>query len=155
MNSIFLMPVNLYGPGDHFDPQRSHVVPSLIKKFVDAAANAEPVVKVWGSGKATREFLYVEDAAEGIILATERYDKPGPINLGTGSEVSIRDLAEMIARITGFKGEIAWETDKPEGQPRRGLDTSRASNEFGFVASTPLETGLRETIAWYTGLKAE
>jgi GDP-L-fucose synthase len=155
MNSIFLMPVNLYGPGDHFDPQRSHVVPALIKKFVDATASGEPVVRVWGSGKATREFLYVDDAAEGIILAAERYDKSGPVNLGSGAEIAIRDLAEMIARITGFKGEIAWETDKPEGQPRRGLDTYRAREEFGFVASTPLETGLRETIAWYTGPMAK
>jgi GDP-L-fucose synthase len=150
LNSVFLMPVNLYGPGDNFDPRTSHVVPALIKKCLEAKAKAEPSIKVWGSGKATREFLYVEDAAEGIILATEKYDKPGPINLGSGSEISIRDLIEMIVRLTEFEGEIVWEKDKPDGQPRRGLDVSRAREEFGFVASTPLETGLRETIAWYT-----
>jgi len=154
LNSVFLMPVNLYGPGDNFDPRRSHVVPALIKKCVDAKASAQPSIRVWGSGQATREFLYVEDAAEGIILAAERYDKPDPVNLGTGSEISIHDLTDLIARITEFQGEIIWETDKPDGQPRRRLDTSRAKEEFGFEASVPLEVGLRETVAWYASNRA-
>jgi GDP-L-fucose synthase len=153
-NGIFLLPVNLYGPGDNFDPASSHVIPALIRKCVEAKMACADHITVWGDGSPTREFLYVEDAAEGIILATERYDKPEPANLGAGREISIRDLVEMIARIAGFKGEIVWETDKPDGQPRRRLDTSRAKDEFGFVASTPLEAGLRETIAWYTGVKA-
>jgi len=154
LNSIFLMPVNLYGPGDNFNPRSSHVVPALIKKCVDAKAGAEPSIRVWGSGKATREFLYAEDAAEGIILATERYDKPDPVNLGTGSEISIHDLTDLIARITEFQGEIIWETEEPDGQPRRRLDTSKAKEEFGFEASVPLEVGLRETVAWYASNRA-
>jgi GDP-L-fucose synthase len=154
LNSIFLMPVNLYGPGDNFDPSSSHVIPALIKKCLDAKANAEPSISVWGSGKATREFLYVKDAAEGIILAAERYDKPGPVNLGTGSEISVHDLATLVARITRFEGEIVWDPTKPDGQPRRRLDTSRAKEEFGFVASMLLEAGLKETVDWYAGERA-
>jgi GDP-L-fucose synthase len=154
LNSIFLLPVNLYGPGDNFDPRSSHVIPALIKKCMDAKANAEPSISVWGSGKATREFLYVKDAAEGIILAAEKYDKPGPVNLGTGSEISVRELVALIARVTRFEGEIVWDPTKPDGQPRRRLDTSRAKEEFGFVASVPLEAGLNETVAWYAGERA-
>ena len=154
LNSIFLMPVNLYGPGDNFDPKSSHVIPALIRKCLDARMNAEPSIRVWGNGKATREFLYVKDAAEGIILAAEKYDKAGPINLGTGLEITVHELVSLIARITGFKGEIIWETNKPDGQPRRRLDTSRAKKEFGFEASMSLEAGLKETADWYAGLRA-
>ncbi len=155
LNSIFLLPVNLYGPGDNFDPRSSHVIPALIKKCLDAKANAEPSISVWGSGKATREFLYVKDAAEGIILAAEKYDKPGPVNLGTGSEISVRELVALIARITRFEGEIVWDATKPDGQPRRRLDTTRAKEEFGFEASMPLEAGLKETVDWYAGERAD
>ncbi len=146
---IHLIPVNLYGPGDNFDPASSHVIPALIKKCVDAREAGAPAIEVWGTGSASREFLYVDDAAEGIALATERYDDPDPVNLGTGREITIRDLVELIARLTRFDGEIRWDTAKPDGQPRRALDTSRARERFGFVAATPFEDGLRRTIDWY------
>lgn len=146
MNIIYLLPVNLYGPRDNFDPESSHVIPALIRKFVEAKNNE---VTVWGTGKVSREFLYVEDAAEGIILATERYNKNAPVNLGTGQEVSIRDLVGMIARLTDFKGDVKWDISRPDGQPRRMLDTARALEEFGFRATTLLEDGLKKTIDWY------
>jgi len=148
-NSIFLLPVNLYGPGDNFDPKSSHVIPALIKKFYEAKLNKSDEVMVWGTGKATREFLYVEDCAEAIVLATERYDKPDPINIGAGFEISIKDLAEKIRQIIGFKGKIIWDITKPDGQPRRCLDTSKARKEFGFRAKTNFDEGLRKTIKWY------
>ncbi len=148
-NSIYLLPVNLYGPGDNFDPASSHVIPALIKKCCDAITAGQREIVVWGTGKATREFLYVEDAAEGIVLATERYEKPDPVNLGAGFEITISDLVHLIATLTGFTGTITWDTTKPDGQPRRSLDTSRAEQEFGFRATTPLEIGLRTTIEWY------
>lgn len=148
-NSIYLLPTNLYGPGDNFDPRSSHVIPALIRKFVEAKEAWQQEVVVWGSGKACREFLYVEDAAEGIALAAERYDRPEPVNLGSGNEISIRDLAEKIREMTGFTGRIAWDSAKPDGQPRRCLDTSRAQQKFGFKAKTDFDTGLRQTIAWY------
>jgi len=152
MNIIYLLPVNLYGPRDNFEPESSHVIPALIRKFAEAN-NSE--VTVWGTGKASREFLYVEDAAEGIILAAERYNKNAPVNLGTGQEISIRDLVGMIARLTGFKGTVKWDTSRPDGQPRRMLDTSRAFAEFGFRATTPLEDGLKKTIDWYRSSKSQ
>jgi GDP-L-fucose synthase len=148
-NSIFLLPVNLYGPRDNFDPKSSHVIPALIKKCLDAAQAGAREVEVWGTGKATREFLYAEDAAEGIVLAAERYDGPEPVNLGAAREISIQDLVTLIARLTGFKGTIVWDSAKPDGQPRRMLDTSRAARAFGFVARTSFEEGLRRTIEWY------
>jgi len=148
-NAIYLLPVNLYGPRDSFDPQSSHVIPALIRKFVEAVERGEAVVEVWGTGRATREFLYVDDAAEGIVSAAERYDGPEPVNLGAGFEISIRDLAELIARLTAFKGRLIWNTSLPDGQPRRCLDTSRAAAYFGFRAATPFEEGLRQTIEWY------
>ncbi|MDD5491122.1 MAG: GDP-L-fucose synthase [bacterium] len=148
-NSIFLMPVNLYGPGDNFNPQSSHVIPALIKKCVEAVKNNEKEITVWGTGKATREFLYVEDAAEGILLAAEKYDKPEPANLGAGFEISIKDLTEMIAKLTGFDGQIIWDRSKPDGQPRRCLDTNKAWKEFGFKAKTNFAEGLAKTIEWY------
>jgi len=154
-NSIFLLMVNLYGPGDNFDPASSHVIPALIKKCVDAQKQglspkgAVPEIVVWGTGKPTREFLYVEDAAEGIILAIEEYNKSEPVNLGVGFEISIRDLVKLIAKLTGFKGKIVWDKTKPDGQPRRCLDTSRAAKEFGFKAKTQFEEGLKKTIQWY------
>lgn len=148
-NSIFLMPVNLYGPGDNFDPKSSHVIPALIKKCFDAIKNNKNEIVVWGTGKATREFLYVEDAAEGILLAIEKYDKPEPVNLGAGFEISIKDLVELIVKLTGFKGRIIWDTTKPDGQPRRCLDTSKAEKEFGFKAKKSLGEGLKKTINWY------
>ncbi len=147
--SIFLLPVNLYGPGDNFNPASSHVIPALIKKCMDAARNREDEIVVWGTGKATREFLYVEDAAEAIALATEKYDKEDPVNVGAGFEISIKDLAELIVEITGFKGRIVWDQTKPDGQPRRMLDTSRAFREFGFKARTQFREGLKKTIEWY------
>lgn len=149
LNAIYLLPVNLYGPGDHVDPARSHVIPALIKKCCDAISTGSQEIVVWGTGKATREFLYVEDAAEGIVLATERYDKPDPVNLGAGIEISIYDLVHLIAKLTGFTGTITWDTTKPDGQPRRCLDTSKAAREFGFKATTSFEEGLRKTIDWY------
>ena len=148
-NSIFLPQVNLYGPGDNFDPQKSHVVPALIKKIADAKRSGAHYVDVWGTGRATREFLYVEDAAEGITLALERYDEPEPVNLGSGSEISIKDLVNLISRLMNFKGEIRWDYSRPDGQPRRLLDTTRAEREFGFKAKTNFEEGLSKTIEWY------
>ncbi len=158
-NAIYLLPVNLYGPKDNFDPESSHVIPALIKKCVDAISQPQSsilqplTISVWGRGKATREFLYVEDAAEGILLATERYNKPDPINLGAGFEISIKDLVQLIAKLTGFDGEIVWDTSKPDGQPRRMLDTSKAEKDFGFKARTSFEEGLKKTIEWYISTK--
>lgn len=148
-NSIFLLPVNLYGPLDNFNPDSSHVIPALIKKFVEARQSGTHEVVVWGDGTATREFLYVDDAAEGIVRATERYEESEPVNLGAGFEISIRDLAEKIAALTGFTGKISWDTSKPNGQPRRSLDVSRAEALFGFRAATPFDTGLKTTVDWY------
>ncbi len=148
-NGIYLLPVNLYGPGDNFNSKSSHVIPALIKKFTDATANHEEQVIVWGTGRATREFLYVEDAARAIVLAVLKYDKPEPINLGSHFEISIKDLALLIAKLAGFKGKIVWDKTKPDGQPRRKLDTSRAKKEFGFKARVGFELGLRKTINWY------
>ncbi|PWB78990.1 MAG: GDP-fucose synthetase [Candidatus Methylomirabilota bacterium] len=145
-NSIFLLPVNLYGPGDNFDPASSHVIPALIRKCIEAKAAGADHITVWGDGSPTREFLYVEDAAEGIILATERYDKSDPVNLGSSQEISIKDLVELIARLTGFEGRIAWDNTKPNGQPKRKLDTKLAQDEFGFKAERPLEAGLMRAI---------
>jgi GDP-L-fucose synthase len=149
-DSIYLLPVNLYGPEDNFDPASSHVIPALIKKFVEAREQGLDEVVVWGDGSPTREFLYVADAAEGILLAAERYDGPEPANLGSAFEISIKDLAETIARLTGFEGRLVWDASKPNGQPRRKLDTGRAERLFGFHATTPFEDGLRRTIEWYT-----
>lgn len=153
-NSIFLLPVNLYGPRDNFDPASSHVIPALIKKCMDALRRSDPSITVWGTGKATREFLYAEDAAEGILLAAERYEKSDPVNLGAGFEISIKELVTLIARLTGFTGEIIWDETKPDGQPRRCLDTGRAEREFGFKAKTGFEQGLKNTIEWYRGTLA-
>jgi GDP-L-fucose synthase len=147
--SIYLLPVNLYGPGDNFDVASSHVIPALIKKCEDAIATGAPSITVWGTGRATREFLYAADCAEGIVLAAERYDGEEPVNLGAGFEISIKDLVELVARLTDFKGTIVWDAEKPDGQPRRSLDVSRAEKYFGFRARTPFEKGLRETIRWY------
>ena len=177
-NSIFLLPVNLYGPGDNFDPNSSHVIPALIRKCIEARqcchceegeasfsslrgvppkagrrSNPIPSITVWGNGKSTREFLYVEDAARAIILATERYNKPDPVNLGAGFEITIRDLVKLIVKFTGFKGEVVWDKTKPDGQPRRCLDTTRAEKEFGFKAKVKFETGLKKTIEWYKSEK--
>jgi GDP-L-fucose synthase len=154
LNAVYLLPVNLFGPGDNFDPNTSHVIPALVKKFVEAVHTGAPAVEVWGTGRATREFLYVDDAAEGIVLATELYDGREPVNLGAGREISIRELAELIARETGFKGEIVWDVSKPDGQPRRALDTTRAEELFGFRARTDFLEGLRRTIEWYAGARA-
>jgi GDP-L-fucose synthase len=148
-NAVYLLPVNLYGPGDNFSPQSSHVIPALIKKCVDAMEEKRDSVTVWGTGQPTREFLYVDDAAQGVLLAGEHYNKPDPVNIGVGYEVSIRDLADMIVRLTGFQGRIVWDASQPDGQPRRCLDTQRAAREFGFQAKVPLETGLKKTIQWY------
>lgn len=148
-NGIYLLPVNLYGPRDNFDPKISHVIPALIKKCIDAIKNGDEEIVVWGTGKATREFLYAEDAAEGIILAAEKYDGPEPVNLGAGFEISIRDLVHKIAESTGFKGKIVWDSTKPDGQPRRMLDTSRAESYFGFKAKTSFDDGLKKTVDWY------
>lgn len=149
MNTIYLLPVNLYGPADNFDLKSSHVIPALIRKFVEAAIQGRKEVVIWGTGKVSREFLYVEDAAEGILLAAERYNKPDPVNLGTGHEIRIDELVNLITELTGFDGAIAWDTSKPDGQPRRRLDTSRAKREFGFQAKTSLREGLTKTIEWY------
>ncbi len=149
LNSIFLLPVNLYGPGDNFNLKTSHVIPALIKKCIDAKTQDLPKITVWGTGKATREFLYVEDAAEGIVLATEKYNESHPVNLGAGFEISILELVNLIVKLTGFKGKIFWDKTKPDGQPRRCLDTSRAQREFSFKAKTYLEEGLKKTIEWY------
>ena len=148
-NGIYLLPVNLYGPGDNFDPQSSHVIPALIRKFVEARRADAPHVEVWGTGKVSREFLYVDDCAEGILLATERYDGADPVNLGTCEEVTIADLAGKIRELTGYQGELRWNTDKPDGQPRRCLDTQKAEALFGFRAQTGFDEGLRETIRWW------
>lgn len=153
-NSIFLLPVNLYGPGDNFDPRSSHVIPALIKKCVDAVQQGNEEIIVWGSGAATREFFYVEDAAEAIVLATEKYDKSDPVNIGAGFEISIRDLVALIVELTGFKGRIVWDTTKPDGQPRRMLDTTRALTEFSFRARTDFRAGLTKTISWYRAARA-
>jgi GDP-L-fucose synthase len=154
-NAIYLLPVNLYGPRDNFDPASSHVIPALIKKYFDAMDNGEDEIVVWGDGTPTREFLYVEDCAEAIVLATEKYNKPDPVNIGAGFEISIKDLAELIVELTGFKGRIAWDTSKPGGQPRRCLDTSRAEREFGFRARTGFEEGLSRTIDWYRDYRSQ
>ncbi|MBM4398769.1 MAG: GDP-L-fucose synthase [Candidatus Cloacimonetes bacterium] len=148
-NAIYLLPVNLYGPGDNFDPSSSHVIPALIKKCLDAVEKREKYIEVWGTGKATREFLYVEDAAEGIVLATEHYNGAEPVNLGAGSEISIGELVSLIVKLTGFRGEILWDDTKPDGQPRRLLDTTRAEKYFGFKAKMDIEEGLRNTLDWY------
>jgi len=148
-NSIFLLPLNLYGPRDNFNPKSSHVIPALIKRFIEATEEGKEEVVCWGTGKPTRGFLYVEDAAEGILLATEKYNKSDSVNLGSDLEISIKNLAGLIAKLTGFKGNIKWDTSKPDGQPRRRLDTSRAEREFGFKAKMDFEEGLKRTIKWY------
>jgi GDP-L-fucose synthase len=148
-NSIFLLPVNLYGPNDNFDPQTSHAIPAIIRKCVDAVDAGSEEIVLWGTGKATREFLHVDDAAEGILLASERYNEAAPVNLGAGMEISIKDLASLIAKLVGFQGRIVWDSSKPDGQPRRSLDTTRAAEKFGFHARVPFEQGLRETVEWY------
>jgi GDP-L-fucose synthase len=152
--SIFLMPVNLYGPRDHFDPAVSHVVAALIKKCLDARDSRASEIVAWGDGSPTREFLYVEDAAEAIALATERYEGADPVNIGSGAEISIRDLVHLIAELTGFRGKVRWDIDQPNGQPRRKLDTSRAEQAFGFRATTEFREGLRRTISWYESERA-
>jgi GDP-L-fucose synthase len=149
LNAIFLLPVNLYGPRDNFHPTNAHVIPDLIRKMVDAQSSGEREVVLWGDGSPTREFLYVDDAAEGIVLASLKYDGADPVNLGTGEEISIRELAEVIAEETGFSGDVVWDTTKPNGQPRRKLDTSRAKELFGFEARTPFREGIRRTVVWY------
>lgn len=148
-NAVYLLPVNLYGPGDNFDPDTSHVIPALIRKCVEAREAGAEAIAVWGDGSPSREFLYVDDAAEGIVLATERYDGSEPVNLGAGVEITVRDLVGLIAKLTGFQGRVEFDASKPNGQPRRCLDTSRAADYFGFRAQTDFETGLRQTIAWY------
>ena len=153
-NSIYLLPTNLYGPRDNFDPNSSHVIPALIKKCVDAIQHGDDHIDCWGDGSASREFLYVADAAEGILLATEGYDGAEPVNLGAGVEITIKSLVELIARLTGFTGKIRWDASKPNGQPRRNLDTSRAERLFGFKARTGFETGLRRTVDWYLATAA-
>ncbi len=154
-NAIYLLPVNLYGPGDNFNPASSHVIPALIRKFVEAKASGAGHVEAWGDGSPTREFLYVDDAAEGILLAAERYDKPDPVNLGSGMEISIKDLTQTIAREVGYAGEIRWDTSKPNGQPRRRLDVGRAEREFGFRARLGFAEGLKRTVEWYRSVGAE
>jgi GDP-L-fucose synthase len=154
-NSIFLIPVNLYGPRDNFDLETSHVIPALIRKCIEAQERGEAEVVVWGDGSPTREFLYVEDAAEGILLAAEHYDSSEPVNLGSGQEISIKDLVELIAEKTGYTGSIVWDTTKPNGQPRRALDTSKAKDRFGFEARTTFEEGLEKTVAWYRANRHE
>jgi GDP-L-fucose synthase len=149
MRGIYLIPVNLYGPRDNFDLESSHVIPALIRKCVEAAERGDDVIEVWGSGEPTREFLYVEDAADGIVAAAERYEDGEPVNLGTGREISIRDLATLIAERTGFRGSFAWNATRPDGQPRRALDVSRARDRFGWTAGVPFEDGLDATISWY------
>ncbi|MFH1855862.1 MAG: GDP-L-fucose synthase [Candidatus Omnitrophota bacterium] len=148
-NGIYLLPVNLYGPGDNFNPESSHVIPALIKKCLEAVKSAQNEIVVWGTGNATREFLYAEDCAEAIVSAAEKYQKPDPVNIGSGFEISIKDLVSLIAELTGFKGKIIWDKTKPDGQPRRCLDTSRAEKEFNFKAKTDFREGLRKTIDWY------
>lgn len=154
-NAIFLLPVNLYGPRDNFNPASSHVIPALIRKFVEAQERGDTQVELWGDGSPTREFLYVEDAAEGIVLAAEKYNSSEPVNLGSGTEISIKALAELIGRLTGYSGKFVWDTSQPNGQPRRLLDVSRAEELFGFRAGTSFEDGLRKTIEWYRQHRAE
>jgi GDP-L-fucose synthase len=154
-DAIYLLPVNLYGPGDNFDPQSSHVIPALIRKCIEARDSIANSITVWGTGSATREFLYVDDAARAIVLAAERYDNPEPVNLGSSSEISIRNLVTLIAKLTEFKGEIVWDATKPDGQPRRKLNVERARKEFGFESNVSFEEGLRETIAWYENAQSE
>ncbi|HON81985.1 MAG TPA: GDP-L-fucose synthase [Methanoregulaceae archaeon] len=154
-NAIYLLPVNLYGPRDNFDPAVSHVIPALIRKFVEAVDEGKESVEVWGTGSVSREFIYVKDAARGIAMATESYNGPEPVNLGSGKEIRIRDLVDLIAELTGFDGNIAWDTSKPDGQPRRCLDTSRAKREFGFEAAMEFREGLEETIAWYREIRKQ
>jgi len=149
LNGIYLLPVNLYGPGDDFDPRTSHVIPALIRKFVEAGESGADEVVVWGTGNASREFLYVEDCARGIVLAAERYDSPEPVNLGAGFEITIRELAEKIRELASYKGRLVWDRSKPDGQPRRRLDTSRAAERFGFSAQLGFDDGLRRTIDWF------
>jgi GDP-L-fucose synthase len=149
LEGIYLLPTNLYGPGDNFDLRSSHVIPALIRKCEEARVAGEGVVECWGTGSASREFLYVDDCAEAIVAAAERYDGPEPVNVGASSEITIKDLTELIARVTGFEGRLAWDPTKPDGQPRRALETSRARERFGFTATTPLEEGLRRTVRWY------
>lgn len=149
LHGVSLLPVNLYGPQDNFDPVTSHVVPALIRKFVEARDRGAAHVEVWGTGAASREFLYVDDAARAIVLAAERYDDPEPVNVGAGEEITIRDLVEVIAKLTGFTGEVRWDTSRPDGQPRRMLDTTRARDRFGFTAEVGFEDGLRRTITWW------
>ena len=150
-NAIYLLPVNLYGPRDNFDPESSHVIPALIRKFVEAKKEGSDTVEVWGTGSASREFLYVDDAARAIVLATERYNKQDPVNLGSGTEITIRDLVALIGELTGFDGRIVWDATKPDGQPRRCLDVSRAREEFGFESEMGFREGLKRTIEWYVG----
>jgi GDP-L-fucose synthase len=154
-NSVHLLMVNLYGPRDHFSLEDSHVIPALIRKFVEATYDNQDKVVVWGTGKASREFLYVEDAAEAIILVAEKYDKAEPVNIGAGKEITIRELVELVADLTGYEGKIVWDTSKPDGQPRRCLDTSRAKKEFGFEAKTDFKRGLKKTIEWYEENRVE
>jgi GDP-L-fucose synthase len=149
-NSIFLLPVNLYGPGDNFDPKSSHVIPALIKKCVDAIESGADHIDCWGTGVPSREFIYVADAAKGILLATEHYNGAEPVNIGSGFEITIKDLVEKIAALTGFNGQIRWDSSKPDGQPRRCMDVSKAKEYFGFAAKTSFEKGLEETIKWYS-----
>ncbi|MFO8009008.1 MAG: GDP-L-fucose synthase [Candidatus Brocadiia bacterium] len=148
LNAVFLLPANLYGPRDNFDLESSHVIPAIIRKCIEAQKRGEETLTAWGTGRPTREFLYVEDAARGILMAAERYDEPEPVNLGTGSEISIKDLVELIAELTGFEGDVVWDASRPDGQPRRKLDTSRAKRAFGFEAQTELREGLQRTIQW-------
>ncbi len=148
-NAIYLLPTNIYGPGDNFDPSSSHVIPALIRKCVEAGEQGEPTITVWGTGTPTREFLYVDDAANAIILATERYDKPGPVNVGSSEEISIKDLLDRIVTLTGYRGRVMWDATKPDGQPRRKLNAERARREFGFTAQVDFTLGLRRTIEWY------
>ena len=154
-NSIYLIPVNLYGPGDNFDLETSHVAPALIRKCIEARERGDETVSIWGDGSPTREFLYVDDAAEGILLGAEQYEGSDPVNLGSGAEISIKEMSEKIATLTGFKGRLQWDTSRPNGQPRRSLDTSRAEREFGFTAETPLDAGLERTVLWYEQHRAE
>lgn len=149
MNAIFVLPVNLYGPGDNFDLEDSHVIPALVRKCVDAIEEGSDSIQVWGTGTVTREFLYVQDCARGLVMAVKGYDSPEPVNLGSGREISIKDLVGLIVRLTGFEGQVVWDSDRPDGQPRRCLDTSRAKEEFGFTAGIDFEEGLGRTIEWY------
>jgi GDP-L-fucose synthase len=154
-NGIYLLPVNLYGPRDNFDPESSHVIPAIIRKFVEAKRRGDTKIVAWGTGNVSREFLYVEDAAEGILLAAEHYEQPEPVNLGSGTEIMIRDLTLLVSDLTGFRGEIEWDRSQPDGQPRRYLDTTRAEREFNFKAKTSLGEGLKETIIWYENVHSQ